>query len=342
METRGISTVNLSQFTFIDPAIYGLSYQPIAPMTGAPPVLPARFNPPPGVYAISTTSLQGIPLANPEQFDWFRQRAPEAKIGHVMFLYRVKETRPRAWVAQCTTPVTPLQPQEIAEGLGRSDLRLAYFDCATSWLHPAGGGAAGWVVLSRDAPAWNMRWLRTARLSYEQKRTGFTPPFRIYEDDGGAAYTQGGRVRVAPSSSALPDALTAPPIELPVTFDGGLTLLGYALDRSALKPGETVHLETVWRVDSVPGRLLSIMAHVVEPGGRVVAVGDGLGVPIESWQPGDVFVQRHTLTLPKDVPSGSYWIQTGVYWLDDGNRWPVRDTRATGDRTLLMILEVKQ
>jgi len=51
---------------------------------------------------------------------------------------------------------------------------------------------------------------------------------------------------------------------------------------------------------------------------RMIAGGDGLGVPIESWQPGNVFVQRHALTMPKDGPPGSYWIQTGVYWLDDG------------------------
>jgi hypothetical protein len=69
-------------------------------------------------------------------------------------------------------PVTRLQPQKIAEGFGQSDLRLAYFDCATSWPHPTGGGAAGWVVLPRDAPAWNVRWLRTARLRYEQKVLG--------------------------------------------------------------------------------------------------------------------------------------------------------------------------
>ena len=109
-------------------------------------------------------------------------------------------------------------------------------------------------------------------------------------------------MRVAPSDAALADALATPQIDLPVTFEGGLTLLGYTLDRSALKPGETAYLETVWRVDSVPGRLLSIMAHAMGPDGRAVAVGDGLGVPIESWQPGDVFVQRHTLTVPKDAP----------------------------------------
>jgi hypothetical protein len=91
----------------------------------------------------------------------------------------------------------------------------------------------------------------------------------------------------------------------------------------------------------VPGQLLSLMAHVLGPDGQAVAVGDGLGVPIESWQVGDVFVQRHTLALPKDAPPGTYWVQTGVYWLEDGKRWAVHDSRASGDRALLAALEIR-
>jgi len=137
------------------------------------------------------------------------------------------------------------------------------------------------------------------------------------------------------------EAMATSSLELPVTLEGGLTLLGYALDRSTLKPGETLHLETAWRVDRVPDRLLSLMAHVLGPGASAVAVGDGLGVPIESWRPGDVFVQRHTLTLPAEASPGQYWVQTGVYWLDDGQRWPVQDSRAVGDRVLLATLLVR-
>jgi len=339
--THDIERVKLSMFTFIDPAIYGVRYEPLTPMKGnTPAVFPSRFNPPPGDYVISATTLDGIPLADPEMFDWFRQREPDARIGHVMFLYRVKPGEPRAWVAQCARPVTPLPPSQIAEGFGRSDLRLAYFDCAQSWLYPTGGQSPGWFVLAHEASIGSPRWLSTSRLSYEQKRAGFSPPFRIYEDDGRIAWPIGGRVRVAPSDMPLAEASNQTAVELPVSFEGGLTLIGYRLDRSTLKSGETAYLETVWRVDSVPDRLLSIMAHTLGADGRAIAVGDGLGVPIESWQPGDVFIQRHLFALPKDTPPGMYWVQTGVYWLDDGQRWSVRDARATGDRGLLALLEV--
>ena len=336
-----IEQIKLSMFTFIDPAWYGVRYEPLTPMQGNTPALfPSRFNPPPGGYVISATTLDGIPLADPEMFDWFRQRQPDAKIGHVMFLYRVKPSAPRAWVAQCATPASPLDLPQVVEGFGQSDVRLAYFDCATSWLYPAGGASPGWVVLARDAPQWNTRWLNLARLSYEQKRSGFAPPFRIYEDEGHTTFPAGGQARIAPTEMSLVEASNKTAVDLPVAFENGLALIGYRLDRPSLKPGETAYLETVWRVDSVPNRLLSIMAHVLGTDGSAVAVSDGLGVPIESWRSGDVFIQRHALTIPKDAPPGSYWIQTGVYWLDNGKRWAVQDDRAAGDRALLLWFEV--
>ena len=186
----------------------------------------------------------------------------------------------------------------------------------------------------------NKNWLESARLSYEQTRAGFAPPFRIYETNGRPSIPVG-PVRVAPSETPLAGALAQPAIDLPVTFENGLTLVGYALNHSSIRPGETAYLETVWRVDAVPNRLLSIMAHALGSDGSALAVGDGLGVPIESWQPGDVFIQRHAITLPPNTPHGSYWLQTGVYWLDNGKRWPARNTRPDGDRALLVALEVQ-
>ena len=63
--SRNLGVVKLSQFTFLDPATYGVAYEPIAPMVGAPLVLPRRFNPEPGLYAISATTLDGVPLPLP-------------------------------------------------------------------------------------------------------------------------------------------------------------------------------------------------------------------------------------------------------------------------------------
>ena len=67
------------------------------------------------------------------------------------------------------------------------------------------------------------------------------------------------------------------------------------------------------------------MLHLIAPGGAFTVVGDGLGVPIESWLSGDIFVQRHVLNLPADAPPGAYTLATGAYWLDTMERWPVEE-----------------
>jgi len=320
VDQRGVPRASVSQYTYTDPAWYGIAYRALAPMRGAPPVFPSRFDPAPGTYVIGATTLQGVMMAEPDNYEWFRHRQPTARLGHALFVYDVQ---PRAqaptWVAQCTVPVAPLDAETIAEGFDRADLRLAYFDCTASWLMPGGGQSPGWYVLHRDAPladdGFVNRWLGGTRLSYEQRTNRASPAFAIYE------YEQ----------AAVPQ--TAAPLEAncsaaPVALDGPLSFRGYATKSSA-RPGDTIEVETCWQVTALPEHPLSLMLHLVNPDGSVRLVADGLGVPIEQWQMGDVIVQRHRLTLAPTAPAGQYQLLTGAYWLDTLKRWPIR----SGDRT---------
>jgi len=102
----------------------------------------------------------------------------------------------------------------------------------------------------------------------------------------------------------------------------GRSFRGHVVSNSRAHPGEAVQVETCWQVTAQPGRPLSLMLHRVAPDGKHI-VADGLGVPIEQWQVGDVIVQRHRLALPSDVPAGRHQLLTGAYWLDTLERWPV-------------------
>ncbi|MCX7680957.1 MAG: glycosyltransferase family 39 protein, partial [Anaerolineae bacterium] len=338
---RGLGPVRLSAFIFYDPALYGVQYEPLTPMRGdTPAIFPARFNPPPGDYVISATTLDGIPLADPEMYDWFRKRAPDARIAHVLFYYHVPPQDPApGWLAQCTRPTAPLQPQAIAEGFGRNDLRLAYFDCTQAWLYPDGGQSPGWYALFRGSET-ETPFIRAhtslARLAYEQRRSGSLPPFRLYEWQpthvaqamGGA---HGGPVVVAPAEWTPAQAWAeGTVVTAPVSLSGPLRFGGYRLERGQ---GDALEWWTYWVVTDVPSRPLSLMAHLVDLAGHAVAVGDGLGVPIEYWRVGDLIVQRHSLTLPPGLPAGRYALCTGAYWLDTMERWViVQDGRLAGDR----------
>ena len=310
---HNLGPVKLSLFTFLDPAAYGVEYEPIAPMTGAPPVLPRRFRPEPGIYAISATTLDGVPLPLPSMYDWFRHREPIARIGHVMFVYQVTESDGK-WIAQCTQPVVPLTTEAIAEGFGLPDLRQITYDCEQSWVFPAGGEVAGWYV--RSVPGidrlrwpresihleWWPQWVRRLpleglHLNYVQLTPGRLPPFAIWE------WTR--QIILPPTT----------PGEGPVVLDDTLAFLGYEAPPTA-RPGETIEVLTYWRVLARPARPLSLMLHLAGTDGILMAVGDGLGVPVDQWQPGDIVVQRHRLAIPPNTASGPHRLYTGAYWLD--------------------------
>jgi hypothetical protein len=78
------------------------------------------------------------------------------------------------------------------------------------------------------------------------------------------------------------------------------------------------------------------MAHMVGADGMPIAVGDGLGVPVEQWKKGDTIVQYHRLVVPELGPPGEYWVQTGAYWLDNQERWLVRLKDGTVSDHLLL------
>ena len=331
---QGITDYGLSQYTINDPHAYGLDYTPLPPWPDAPPVLPQRFDPPPGIYAISTTQLQGVVVADSEMFDYFRKQIPVARIGHAMFVYRVVPHPPADWVIQCTMPVAPLPPDVLAEGLGRDDLRLVYADCDQSWLIPPGNG---WLTMAKAVEGWGRTIPETqARLAYEQKQTGTAPPFELYEG-----------FELQPTAGLAPtQAWTAPgdwpprqvqtegyPLTTPIAIGEALAYLGYTRD--------TTGITTYWQVVQMTAQPFSLMAHLLDATGHPIAVGDGSGVSIDQLRPGDTLIQHHRFEIPAGTPAGSYWIQVGAYTQPDIQRMPVAESPiAASDRLIVGEWEI--
>jgi hypothetical protein len=294
--------------------------------------------------------LDGIPLVDPEMYDWFRKREPDAKIGHVLFYYHVtKPNSPPTWAAQCTAPTTPLTPEEIAEGFGRDDLRIVSFDCAHSWIYPHGGQSAGWYVLFRGRETetpFIQAHSDVARLVYEQKTPRGAPSFSIHEwrpDDAGEVMQdlRSDSIRVLLDDQSLHAAKeSSATLSPPVAFSDTLDFLGYRTHAPRVKAGETWEVWTYWSVNALPASPISLMAHLLNAEGAVLSVGDGLGAPVEHWRVEDIIVQRHLLDIPPDAAPGSYWFQTGAYTLADLDRLPVLANGAPiADR--LIVTEVK-
>jgi hypothetical protein len=99
-----IDSIKLSYLGTADPGAYGIMYEPLPSFPyhqwkgdNAPENL---LNPPNGIYAISVSNLQGFTLENHDLYARFRERKPDAIVGHSIFIYRifnaVKENVPRS------------------------------------------------------------------------------------------------------------------------------------------------------------------------------------------------------------------------------------------------------
>jgi len=319
LREKGIDHVRLSYFGQADPAYYGIDYERLP---GWPPPLDDEgvgrlvpLDPEPGYYAISASNLVGVRLADPNTFSWFRAHEPLAVVGHSIFVYEVPE-RPRpTWAAQCYLPTASITENKLAEVSGNPDLRHLYVDCSNGMAVPEG---SGWLVVRNIPPPVDI-----GPPDFVERLFSGEPGYSAYRLD------------------AYPEPEFEPPTDQPTSVGGYVTLMGYSLEQGAPgKDGEAV-LTVWWRVDEVPPPPFSLFAHLLNPDGTLSQAADGLAVPAEWWQPGDVIIQRHTFPLPGDLPAGDYPLHIGLYSLVDGERFPVlRAGEEAGDAIVLPALSL--
>ncbi|MBN1643015.1 MAG: glycosyltransferase family 39 protein [Anaerolineae bacterium] len=134
------------------------------------------------------------------------------------------------------------------------------------------------------------------------------------------------------------------PLRFPIAFGERLSLLGYRYARDDAAPGETWELTTYWAVTASDPSPLALFLHVLDDQNAVRAGWDGLYVSTESWATGDLFIHRHALALPSDLPSGVLRVEVGVYSPVTLARLPVLPgdgSRAPHDRALLAPLDTR-
>jgi hypothetical protein len=74
----------------------------------------------------------------------------------------------------------------------------------------------------------------------------------------------------------------------------------------------------------------------------VVGSYDGLSVPPTSWEPGDIFIQWHSLSVEPTTPSGKYQVELGFYSPATMQRLPIfQEDQAVADRLLLSPIQVQ-
>ena len=139
---------------------------------------------------------------------------------------------------------------------------------------------------------------------------------------------------------APPPALTAQPqVELNEMLGEHITLVGYSLDRTQARPGDTLNLTLFWRTDAPLDRDYSVFVHLVDDLDIIQAQHDtypGAGaLPTSDWPPGQIIADAHQIHIPETAPApGVYRIRVGMYDFATGQRLPA------GERDFITLGEI--
>ena len=105
----------------------------------------------------------------------------------------------------------------------------------------------------------------------------------------------------------------------PVYFnlDNRIALVGYDMDRTALRPGETLRLTLFWKALCLLDKNYTVFTHVLGPGDSIWAQKDAWpqdgAAPTSTWQVGQVIRDPYDLTVKPETPGGVYEVEVGMY-----------------------------
>jgi hypothetical protein len=113
----------------------------------------------------------------------------------------------------------------------------------------------------------------------------------------------------------------APPIPLDASFNGEVKFLGYGVDLSPRRPGDTINLTAYWRALRTMSRDHIGVAYLLDR--TLVAWGQtdqtlGGSYPNILWAAGETVSEEYHLTVAPQTPPGLYTVQFRVYDYEAG------------------------
>lgn len=126
-----------------------------------------------------------------------------------------------------------------------------------------------------------------------------------------------GDLQVRAKSSGVPNPLK-------INLEDQVALVGYDLDRTAARAGETLHLTLYWQALAEMDKDYTVFAQVLGADHRLWAQRDAWpqdgAAPTSHWQRGQVIVDRHELVLDPEMPVGVNQLQVGIYLIETMRR----------------------
>jgi len=126
-----------------------------------------------------------------------------------------------------------------------------------------------------------------------------------------------------------------------INFDNRILLLGYDLDREAVRPGEVLELSLTWQCLRRMDEDYTVFVHILDEGQRIRGQEDIWPVrgtyPTSQWKEGEIIEDIHSVRLSHEAPPGEYQIEVGLYLLSTMARLRVLDEemRAVDDKVII-------
>lgn len=129
-------------------------------------------------------------------------------------------------------------------------------------------------------------------------------------------------------------------------FGDGIELAGFSVNGGPPTPGQRFDLTLKWRATAASAQRLNytVFVHLVDAKGKLIAQHDDPPAsgyaPTDTWKPGEVIYDDHSIDVPADAPPGLHLIQVGLYLPSNGKRLSLigPDGKAKGDTVTLDLM----
>jgi len=117
-----------------------------------------------------------------------------------------------------------------------------------------------------------------------------------------------------------------PPIQFPMTVTLGseIQLLGYDLQETEVKPGDTLHLTLYWRALRPSKVSYTVFTHLLDAQSIVRGQRDSTPVmgqrPTTGWAAGEVIIDHYEMSISEEAPLGPHQVEFGMYDPATGER----------------------
>ncbi len=182
----------------------------------------------------------------------------------------------------------------------------------------------------------------TAAPSVLHVDVGFFVPQTGEHLPGPVAPGGAGQLRLLPGQMLRP--VPATPLDVRLG-DDGIRLAGYDLvlpDQAG--PGRSIEVTLHWTADRRPTQDYTVFVHLRRPDGSNLTQRDGQPLggawPTSAWEPGQLVMDRYTLTIPAGTPPGRYTLWAGMYRLADLTRLRLSGTGFQAQDDALFLGEV--